>query len=138
MDRRKKVRFSRHFRLAFIPKDKSALKAYSPNEFNDLWQGLVRDILHANIMLKTTPSDKITQDTLALRIGLEKVISQNAMRQVKERRRAHSKLIRQKQGVLDMESLARVSENSSRLSKDRAQMIASFNYGVYCQSGEKI
>ena len=116
--------------MAIIPQDNTAEKAYSREEMRHFKQALLLDVLRLRHEFASTPAEDITQEQLSRCTGLEHLLSQAALMNITAAKQAHLDAVLEEQrnqdqrNTLDEDKLSRVSMNSSRWARVRAERLA--------------
>lgn len=124
------ITFSVYSELAFIPKDSSESKWYSPQEKTSFWQSLLADARRMKRAIQESSAEAAAPELLYECLGLEALLDREVMMEIARRKSAHvsavlSEQSRQKsQGSCDVEELSLVSQASSHWNLDRAQRLA--------------
>lgn len=123
------VSFSQYSEFAFIPKDEPSPKWYNPEEKKRFRRNLIADARRLKRELEVTPTHATTPDRLCECLGLEAFMNKDLMLSIANKRRAHIDAILSEQrrqrerGVCDLETLSKISKESSEWTATRAQKL---------------
>ena len=83
------ITFSVYSELAFIPKDSSENKWYSPQEKTSFWQSLLADARRMKRAIQESPAEAAAPELVYECLGLEALLDRGVMMEIVRRKSAH-------------------------------------------------